>query len=154
MHGIISVVNFCINPKAALKPFATQNMIYTTFLLIISILLIVLLSSKYKFSTFFVLIFVAIVAGLAAGMDGEAVIKALKTGFGETMGKVGLLVILGATLGILLNKSNATISLAGYILSKTGERYAPLAIALVGFLVGLPIFCDSGFIVLIGLTLS
>jgi gluconate:H+ symporter, GntP family len=131
-----------------------QKMLFISTLLIVSVLLIILLSSKYKISTFFVLILVAILAGLAAGMNGETVIKALKTGFGETMGKVGLLIILGATLGILLDKSNATLSLANYILAKTGERYAPLAITLVGFLIGLPIFCDSGFIVLIGLTLS
>lgn len=127
-------------------------MLYVSTLLIVSVLLIILLSSKYKISTFFVLILVAILAGLAAGMNGETVIKALKTGFGETMGKVGLLIILGATLGILLDKSKATLSLANYILAKTGERYAPLAITLIGFVIGLPIFCDSGFIVLIGLT--
>ncbi|TAF97403.1 MAG: GntP family permease [Cytophagia bacterium] len=129
-------------------------MLYVSTLLIVSVLLIILLSSKYKISTFFVLILVAILAGLAAGMNGETVIKALKTGFGETMGKVGLLIILGATLGILLDKSKATLSLANYILAKTGERYAPLAITIIGFVIGLPIFCDSGFIVLIGLTLS
>ncbi|TAF29496.1 MAG: GntP family permease [Runella slithyformis] len=129
-------------------------MLYVSTLLIVSVLLIILLSSKYKISTFFVLILAAILAGLAAGMNGETVIKALKTGFGETMGKVGLLIILGATLGILLDKSKATLSLANYILAKTGERYAALAITLIGFVIGLPIFCDSGFIVLIGLTLS
>ena len=129
-------------------------MIFTTLLLIISILAIIILSSYYKFSTFFVLIFVAICVGLFAGISGEQVIKALKAGFGATMEKVGLLIILGVVLGILLEKSKATLSLAHFILLKTGEKYAPLAITLIGFLIGLPIFCDSGFIVLIGLTLS
>lgn len=129
-------------------------MFFITILLIISVISIIVLSSYYKFNTFFVLIFVALSVGLVAGISGEQVIKVLKAGFGATMEKVGLLIILGAVLGILLDKSKATLSLAQYILSKTGEKYAPLAITLVGFLIGLPIFCDSGFIVLIGLTLS
>lgn len=128
--------------------------LYVSLLLIVSILTIILLSSRYKFNTFFVLIFVAMGVGFAAGMDGEALLKAIKVGFGSTLEKIGLLIILGATLGIILDKTNATLSLANFILNKTGERYAPLAITLVGILIGLPIFCDSGFVVLSGLVVS
>ena len=128
--------------------------IYVSLLLIVSILTIILLSSRYKFNTFFVLIFVAMGVGFAAGMEGEALLKAIKVGFGSTLEKIGLLIILGATLGIILDKTNATLSLANFILNKTGERYAPLAITLVGILIGLPIFCDSGFVVLSGLVVS
>lgn len=128
--------------------------LYTASLLVISILLIILLSSRYKLNTFFVLLLVAMGVGLAAGFDGETVLKALKTGFGSTLEKIGLLIVLGTVLGILLDKTNATLSLANYILSKTGERYAPAAMSATGFLVGLPIFCDSGFVVLSGLAVS
>ncbi|NBB21364.1 GntP family permease [Runella sp. CRIBMP] len=128
--------------------------LYVSLLLIVSILTIILLSSRYKFNTFFVLIFVAMGVGFAAGMEGEALLKAIKVGFGSTLEKIGLLIILGATLGIILDKTNATLSLANFILNKTGERYAPLAITLVGILIGLPIFCDSGFVVLSGLVVS
>lgn len=128
--------------------------LYVSLLLIVSILTIILLSSRYKFNTFFVLLLVAIGLGFAAGMDGEALLKSIKVGFGSTLEKIGLLIILGATLGIILDKTNATLSLANFILNKTGERYAPLAITLVGILIGLPIFCDSGFVVLSGLVVS
>lgn len=128
--------------------------LFVSLLLIISILSIILLSSRYKFNTFFVLILVAMGVGFAAGMEGEALLKALKVGFGSTLEKIGLLIILGATLGVILDKTNATLSLANFILAKTGERYAPLAITLVGVLIGLPIFCDSGFVVLSGLAVS
>lgn len=60
----------------------------------------------------------------------------------------------GGYAGYHLDKTNATLSLANFILNKTGERYAPLAITLVGILIGLPIFCDSGFVVLSGLVVS
>jgi gluconate:H+ symporter, GntP family len=128
--------------------------IYTLSLLLLSIIAIVLLSTKGKFNIFFVLLFVATLVGFAAGFDGEKIINLLKKGFGATLEKIGLLIILGTTLGTLLDKSRATLSLANYILRKTGEKNAPIAVVLMGFIIGLPIFCDSGFIVLIGLVLS
>jgi gluconate:H+ symporter, GntP family len=139
-----------------LQPFLSNMLtpIYVTTLLAAAIIAIILLSAKYKYNTFFVLLVVAITVGFAAGFDGEKVISLMKKGFGATLEKIGLLIILGTTLGTLLNKSNATLSLANFILKKTGEKNTPLAVTLMGFLIGLPIFCDSGFIVLIGLVLS
>jgi gluconate:H+ symporter, GntP family len=131
-----------------------MSVFYISFLLISAILAIILLSAKWKFNTFFVLLVVATIVGFAAGMDGDFIIKSLKTGFGSTLEKIGLLIIFGTTLGVLLEKTNATVSLAHYILSKTGENRAPIAVLLMGFLIGLPIFCDSGFVVLIGLVMS
>ena len=125
--------------------------LFVSILLLVSILLIILLSSKYKFNTFYVLFVVAIMVGIVAQFSGEEVIKNLKAGFGHTLEKIGLLIILGTTLGVILDKTKATISIANYILKKTGEKKAGLAITLIGFLIGLPIFCDSGFIVLSGL---
>ena len=128
--------------------------LFVAIILIISILLIIILSSKYKYNTFYVLFIVAILVGLTAQFSGEEVIKNLKVGFGHTLEKIGLLIILGTTLGVILDKTNATISIANYILKKTGEKYAGIAITLIGFIIGLPIFCDSGFIVLSGLLYS
>jgi gluconate:H+ symporter, GntP family len=125
--------------------------LFVVILLIISILLIIILSSKYKFNTFYVLFIVAILVGLTAQFSGEEVIKNLKVGFGHTLEKIGLLIILGTTLGVILDKTNATLSIANFILEKTGDKYAGIAITLIGFIIGLPIFCDSGFIVLSGL---
>ena len=128
--------------------------LFVSIILIISILLIIILSSKFKFNTFYVLFVVAILVGLTAKFSGEEVIKNLKAGFGHTLEKIGLLIILGTTLGVILEKTKATLSIANYILEKTGEKYAGIAITLIGFIIGLPIFCDSGFIVLSGLLYS
>jgi gluconate:H+ symporter, GntP family len=128
--------------------------LFVTILLSVSILLIILLSSKYKFNTFFVLFLLAIAVGIAAQFSGEEVLKNLKAGFGHTLEKIGLLIILGTTLGVILEKTKANISIANYVLRKTGEQKAGLAITLIGFIIGLPIFCDSGFIVLSGLLRS
>lgn len=128
-------------------------MLYFTILLAGSIAAIILFSSRYRFNTFFVLLLVALATGLLAGLDATTVLDALRAGFGGTLQKIGLLILLGAALGALLDRSHATLSLARYILGKTGAANAPLATALIGFTAGLPIFCDSAFVVLSGLVL-
>jgi gluconate:H+ symporter, GntP family len=125
----------------------------TTLILLLSIAVIIFLSGKYKFNTFFVLLFVAIVVGLLT-QNSSQIIASIKAGFGHTLEKVGLLVILGTTLGLILEKTRATESLSNFILEKTGSKNTEIAITIIGFTVGLPIFCDSGFIVLIGLVLN
>ncbi|MBK8703297.1 MAG: GntP family permease [Saprospiraceae bacterium] len=129
-------------------------MLYTTLLLAVAIAVILLLSARWKFSAFFVLLFVAAITGIAAGFDGERIIALLKTGLGSTIEKIGLLIVLGTTLGVLLEKAGATASLARAVLGLTGEERAPLALSVIGFGVGFPIFCDSGFVVLSGLAVS
>jgi GntP family gluconate:H+ symporter len=125
----------------------------TSLILLTSIVFIIVLSAKFKLNTFFVLIIVALAVGLFT-QESEKVVSALKTGFGHTLEKVGLLVILGTTLGLILEKTNATQSLSNFILNRTGESNTAMAISIIGFTIGLPIFCDSGFIVLSGLVLS
>ncbi|MCW5923817.1 MAG: GntP family permease [Saprospiraceae bacterium] len=129
-------------------------MLYTASLLIAAIASVILLSARFRFNVFFALLFVAAATGFAAGLDAEKVVGALKTGIGSTVEKIGLLIILGITLGVLLEKSGAMDSLARAMLRRTGQRKAPLALSMVGYLVGLPIFCDSGFVVLSGLLRS
>jgi len=123
-------------------------------LLVVSILAIILLSSRFRLHTFAVLFLLAVAVGLLAGLPAADVLKHLRAGFGHTLEKIGLLVILGTVLGSLLDHSRATQSLATAILRRIGTDRTPLAVLLMAFLVGLPIFCDSGFIVLSGLVLS
>ncbi|CCH01789.1 putative permease [Fibrella aestuarina BUZ 2] len=128
-------------------------------LLTLAILAIILLSSWYKLNTFVVLLGLAVLVGLLAGIPGETVLTHIRTGFGHTLEKVGLLIVLGTMLGSLLDRTHATTDLANFILRTVGESAGradrtPLAVTLIGFLIGLPIFCDSGFIVLSGLVLT
>lgn len=82
------------------------------------------------------------------------ILATIKNGFGHIMQSLGLIIVLGTTLGVLLEHSGCTRVMAGFILKKTGEKKAPLAISITGFIVGLPVFCDSGYIVLSGLNQS
>jgi gluconate:H+ symporter, GntP family len=123
-------------------------------LIVFAIILLVFMISYLKINAFLSLFCVAIGLGLVSGMDASTLITAIKSGFGHTMEKIGLLIIFGVILGEILEKSHATEQMAHYILKKVGIKNTPLAIILIGFLVGLPIFCDSGFIILSGLLFS
>lgn len=129
-------------------------MLWTSFLLVAAIFAIILLSARYKFNVFFVLIAVAALTGLLAGFAPEKVIATMKTGLGSTIEKIGLLIVLGITLGSLLEKSGATTSLANDIIRRAGIGNTPMAMTVMGYVIGFPVFCDSGFVVLSGLMLS
>lgn len=127
---------------------------YLLSLLIISIGLIIIGTAKLKINAFFVLFTVALLTGILAGLPLDKIIVTLKAGFGHTMEKIGLLIILGTALGVVLEKTGTTLKIANYILQHLGQSKSPLAIAVTGFVVGLPVFCDSGFIILSGLKQS
>lgn len=100
---------------------------------------------------FFALLLACLVIGLCVGLTPDQIINTAKEGFGSIMRSLGLIIVLGTTLGFLLEYTGSTRVMAEFILKRTGERRASLAMSLTGFIVGLPIFCDSGFIVLSGL---
>ncbi|GEO03263.1 gluconate transporter [Adhaeribacter aerolatus] len=127
---------------------------YLFFLLIASILFIIWITAYKKVNAFFALLLAALGVGLLSGLPLAEIVTVLKTGFGHTMEKIGLLIILGTTLGVILEKTGATISMANAILKRVNEQNAPMAIAITGFIIGIPIFCDSGFIILSGLNHS
>ena len=127
---------------------------YLLILLLASIAGIVWMTAKWKLHPFFALLVAALGVGLCSGLPADGIVMALKAGFGHTMEKVGLLIILGTTLGIILEKTGATISMANAVLRAVSEKNAPAALAITGFIVGFPIFCDSGFIILSGLNHS
>ena len=122
-------------------------------LVIISIASIILLTSKWKLNAFISLFLVSLFLAIAV-MPGKDVIKIMKDGFGSTMASTGFLIILGAIIAIILDKTGAAVTMAKFILSKTGERNAVAALGITGFVAGMSIFCDSGFIILSGLAKS
>jgi GntP family gluconate:H+ symporter len=122
-------------------------------LVLSSIVLMVLLTSKFKCNIFLSMFMVSLLLGIAALPTNE-VIPAMKDGFGGTMKSIGVIIVLGIMIGLLLEKTGATVSMALAILRLTGKKRADLSIGITGFVTGIPIFCDSGFIVLSGLNKS
>jgi GntP family gluconate:H+ symporter len=122
--------------------------------LVVGVAVIILLAAKYRVHAFFALLTASIVVGLGTQLPVPEILNAIKEGFGNIMKSLGLIIVLGTALGVLLEHTGSTRVMAAFILRKVGERHATLAISIAGFIIGLPIFCDSGYIVLSGLNRS
>lgn len=122
--------------------------------LVLTVAFVIWSTGRKKLNPFFALALAALGVGLLTGMPLPDIVTQLKTGFGDTMGKVGVLIILGTTLGGILEKTGATVRMAEYLIQRVSKKNAPLGIALTGYIIGFPVFCDSGFIVLNGLNHS
>ena len=118
------------------------------------IAIIILLTTKYQVHAFFALLIACFVTGLGVQLSLGNLLGTIKDGFGNIMKSLGLIIVLGTTLGVLLEHTGSTRVMANYILKKVGEKNSAFALSLTGFIVGLPVFCDSGFIVLNGLNKS
>jgi gluconate:H+ symporter, GntP family len=129
----------------------TTSFAQVIFFLAAGIAAIILLTVKYKAHAFFALFIACFIVGLGVAMPVEKILTLMKEGFGHIMQSLGFIIVLGTALGVLLEYTGCTNVMATYILKKTGQRNASLAMNITGFIVGLPIFCDSGFIVLSGL---
>ncbi|MBO9200001.1 MULTISPECIES: GntP family permease [Niastella] len=122
--------------------------------LILGIGIIILLTAVFRIHAFFALLMACFVVGLGVQLPAASIITVTKQGFGNIMQSLGFIIVLGTTLGVVLEHTGSTKVMATYILKKIGEKQAPLAMSITGFIVGLPIFCDSGYIVLSGLNKS
>ena len=132
----------------------TSSFMQVLLCLLTGIVVIILLTAKYRVHPFFALLIACFLVGLGVQMEFAAILTSIKQGFGHIMQSLGLIIVLGTTLGVLLEHSGCTRVMASFILKKTGEKKAPLAMSITGFIVGLPVFCDSGYIVLSGLNQS
>jgi GntP family gluconate:H+ symporter len=132
----------------------TSSFAQVMIFLVAGIAIIVLLTAKYRIHAFFALLIACFVVGLGVQMPVANIIAVTKQGFGHIMQSLGFIIVLGTTLGVVLEHTGSTRVMASFILKKVGERHAPLAMNVTGFIVGLPIFCDSGYIVLSGLNQS
>jgi GntP family gluconate:H+ symporter len=119
----------------------------------ISIIAIILLTSTLKLKAFIALFLVSIFLAFTT-LPPDKVVSTIKEGFGNTMASIGFLIIFGAMIGVILDKTGGMVSIASFILSITGEKRSAQALGITGFITGLPIFCDSGFIILSGLAKS
>ena len=118
------------------------------------IAIIVILTVKYKVPAFFALLISCFVVGLGFQFPLSKIVAVSSEGFGNIMRSLALLIALGTTLGIILEYTGSTRVMSSFILRKVGEMRAAMAMSMTGFVIGLPIFCDSGYLVLSGLNNS
>ncbi len=112
------------------------------------IVFIVLATTWLKLHPFLALLLAALVGGLAYGLPVADLPKTIGTGFGNTLGGIGIVIALGTIIGVILEKSGGAIAMAEGVIKMIGERFPTLTISIIGYLVSIPVFCDSGFVIL------
>jgi len=117
-------------------------------ILLVVILGIILATVKFKVHPVFSLTLAAIITGLFLGLSPERVMQTIGEGFGKTLSSIGLVIAFGTVIGIFLEKTGGTPVLARTMLKWIGLKQSPLALNLTGLVISIPVYCDSGFVIL------
>ncbi len=126
----------------------------TPLILVFILFLVIFATIKYKIHPVFSLTIASILAGFLFGFDIRKIITTLTDGFGKTLSNIGLIIAFGTTIGIFLEQNGGTKIIAAKILSRISAKRSPLAMNIIGFIISIPVFCDSGFIILSSLNKS
>ncbi|EHU5003564.1 GntP family permease [Vibrio vulnificus] len=117
-------------------------------ILLAVIAFIVIATTKFKLPPFLALISAAFLAAFAYGLPAESIAKTITSGFGGILGYIGLVIVLGTIIGVILEKSGAAITMADTVIRVLGERFPTLTMTIIGYIVSIPVFCDSGYVIL------
>jgi gluconate:H+ symporter, GntP family len=121
---------------------------------LIAVVALIVLIARVKLHPFIALIVVSLAMGIVAGMQPLAAVKAFQDGVGATLGFIAVVVGLGTMLGKIMAESGAATRIARTLIDLFGERRVHWAIMLVGFIVGIPVFFQVGFVLLIPLVFT
>ncbi|MDQ0160979.1 GntP family gluconate:H+ symporter [Bacillus alveayuensis] len=109
---------------------------------------IIFASAKLKLHPFLSLLLAAFLVGVLAGLPLTDVVDAVNNGFGGLMGYIGLVIVAGTIIGTILERSGAALKMAEVVLRVVGEKRPQFAMSLIGAIVSIPVFCDSGYVIL------
>jgi len=115
---------------------------------VISIILMIVMISKLKVHPFLALMSISLVLAIVAGIDLSKIPAMIGVGFSGTFKSIGIVIIFGTIIGTVLEKTGAALKLADMVVKLVGQRRPELAMLIMGWVVGIPVFCDSGFVVL------
>lgn len=116
--------------------------------MILSIVLLVFSIMKLKVHPVFALIIVAVLAAFGFGFPIQDIFSTVTGGFGGTIGNIGIVIILGCSIGVILEETGGAMVLANTILKWVGRKNSKLAMALTGYLVSIPVFSDSAIVIM------
>ena len=115
---------------------------------VVAIVAMILLISKLKVHPFLAILLISLVLALLAGIPLKQIPGVIGSGFAATFTSIGIVIILGAFIGAVLEKTGAALKLADLVIRLVGQKRPALAIELMGWVVSIPVFCDSGFVIL------
>ncbi|MEX2154839.1 MAG: GntP family permease [Gemmatimonadaceae bacterium] len=115
---------------------------------------LIVLIARFKLHPFIALVGVSLGLGVAAGMPLDAAVKAFQDGVGGTLGFIAVVLGLGTMLGKMMAESGAATRIATTLVDLFGERRVHWAIMIVAFIVGIPVFFQVGFVLLVPLVFT
>ena len=126
---------------------------------VVAIVLMIVMISKFRIHPFVSIMCISLVLGIIAGIpivdkasaDGTTVpglANVIGSGFSGTFSSIGIVIILGALIGSILEQTGAALKLADMVINLVGKNHPVLAMELMGWVVSIPVFCDSGFVIL------
>ena len=116
--------------------------------LFIAIVVMILAISKLKIHPFLAIVGVSLIFGLVAGIPLLSIAGIIGAGFSGIFASIGIVIILGALIGMVIEATGAAFKLADMIIKLIGPKNPILAVQLMGWVVSIPVFCDSGFVIL------
>ena len=122
--------------------------LFIFLVIFLAVVCMVLAISKFNQHPFIVLTVIAIAVGLVCGIPTEEVINTVKSGFGNILASIGIVILAGTIIGTILEKTGAALTMANTILKMVGKKNSVLTMAITGYVTGIPVFCDSGFVIL------
>ena len=121
---------------------------------VVAVVLMIVAISKWKVHPFLSIMAVSVLLALGAGIplvktgDTNGIADVIGAGFSGTFSSIGIVIILGALIGSILEQTGAALKLADMVVKLVGQKNPELALELMGWVVSIPVFCDSGFVIL------
>ncbi|PWD51184.1 gluconate transporter [Serinibacter arcticus] len=109
---------------------------------------IVLVTARWKVSPVLALLGAALIGAFAYRIPVADIISTITTAFGGTLGNIGLVILFGTMIGVILERSGAAIAMADWLIKIIGTRFPNLTMTVIGYIVSIPVFCDSGYVIL------
>lgn len=116
--------------------------------LAIVIAFIVFSTAKLKWHPFLVLVLAAFLTAFFYGMPLPKIADTVGTGFGSILGSIGLVIVFGTIIGLVMERTGAAVVMAESVIKVLGERFPTLTMSVIGAIVSIPVFCDSGYVIL------
>ena len=121
----------------------------TTLIIVfaLAIVLLIVSISKWGVHPFLAIMGISLILAIGIGIPLETIPNTIGKGFSSIFTSIGIVIILGTIIGLILEKTGAAIRLADAIIRIIGEKHPQLAIMLIGWIISVPVFCDSGFVI-------
>ncbi|GAA1502075.1 GntP family permease [Streptomyces synnematoformans] len=116
--------------------------------LVLGIATIIVIVLRTRLDAFVALLIASLVTGFVAGAPATDILDSITAGFGSTLGSIGIVIGLGVGLGKILEVSGAANALARAFVRAFGKGREPWAMGTTGAVVSIPVFCDSGYVIM------